>query len=41
MNLPEFPVVVVEHPIGSLVADEIKAHANNVYLQALDILQAD
>lgn len=38
MGLSEFPVVFVDHPIGSLVNHEIKARAAMVYSQALKIL---
>jgi len=41
MGLPDYPFVMVEHPIGSRTLDEIKVRAADAYQQALSILIAD
>ena len=38
MGLPEYPFVMVEHPIGSRSLPEIKLLAESAYEQALGIL---
>ena len=38
MGLPEYPFVMVEHPIGSRSLPEIKMLAKSAYEQALGIL---
>jgi len=38
MGLPDYPFVLVEHPIGSRKLDEIKVRAEDAYQQALRIL---
>ena len=38
MGLPEYPFVMVEHPIGSRTLPEIKVLAESAYKQALGIL---
>ena len=38
MALPEYPFVLVEHPIGSRSLPEIKVLAESAYKQALGIL---
>ena len=38
MGLPEFPFILVEHPLGSRTLDEIKERAKSAYEQALAIL---
>ena len=38
MGLPEYPFVMVEHPIGSRSLPEIKVLAESAYEQALGIL---
>ena len=38
MGLPDYPFVMVEHPIGSRTLPEIKALAEEAYKQALGIL---
>ena len=38
MGLPEYPFVMVEHPIGSRTLPEIKVLAESAYEQALGIL---
>lgn len=38
MGLPEYPFVMVEHPIGSRSLPEIKVLAESAYKQALGIL---
>ena len=38
MGLPEYPFVMVEHPIGSRSLSEIKVLAESAYEQALGIL---
>jgi hypothetical protein len=38
LGLPEYPFVMVEHPIGSRTVEEIKARAEVAYQQALPIL---
>lgn len=38
MNLSEYPVVFVDHPIGSLNTVEIESRAKSVYRQATEIL---
>ncbi|HJN53134.1 MAG: hypothetical protein QGI68_06520 [Pseudomonadales bacterium] len=41
MGLPDYPFVLVEHPIGSRTLAEIKARAEDAYQQALAILGAN
>ncbi len=41
MGLPDYPFVLVEHPIGSRTPDEIKVRAEDAYRQALGILTGD
>ncbi|MCH2100114.1 MAG: hypothetical protein MK142_17175 [Pseudomonadales bacterium] len=38
MGLPDYPFVMVDHPIGSLQLPEIRARAEDAYRQALPIL---
>ena len=38
MGLPEFPFVLVDHPLGSGSADGIRDRARRAYSQALVIL---
>jgi hypothetical protein len=38
LGLPDYPFVMVEHPIGSRTLDEIKMLAVSAYDQALPIL---
>jgi hypothetical protein len=38
LGLPDYPFVMVEHPIGSRTLPEIKARAEIAYNQALPIL---
>lgn len=38
MGLPDYPLVMLEHPIGSRTLPEIKVLAESAYEQALGIL---
>ena len=38
MGLPDYPFVMVEHPIGSRTLPELKVLAEHTYQQALPIL---
>ena len=38
MGLPDFPFILVDHPLGSRTAGEIRARAEEAYRQALAIL---
>ena len=38
MGLPDYPFVMVEHPIGSRTLPELKVLAEDTYQQALPIL---
>lgn len=38
MGLPDFPFILVDHPIGSRTIDEIRERARQAYAQALAIL---
>jgi hypothetical protein len=38
MGIPDYPFVMVEHPIGSRALPEIKVLAQSAYEQALEIL---
>jgi hypothetical protein len=38
MGIPDYPFVMVEHPIGSRTLPEIKVLAQSAYEQALDVL---
>ena len=38
MDLPDYPFVMVEHPIGSRTLPEIKVLAESAYKQAVPIL---
>jgi hypothetical protein len=38
LGLPDYPFVMIEHPIGSRTLDEIKMLAESAYYQALPIL---
>ncbi|MAP12630.1 MAG: hypothetical protein CMQ61_11320 [Gammaproteobacteria bacterium] len=39
LGIPDYPFVMVDHPIGSASPDGIKARAEVAYRQALPILQ--
>ena len=41
MGLPNYPFVMVDHPIGSLTHAEICERARDAYAQALPILLED
>ena len=38
LGLPDYPFIMVEHPIGSRTLPELKARAEVAYTQALPIL---
>ena len=38
MGLPDYPFLMVQHPIGSCTLPELKARAEVAYRQALPIL---
>jgi hypothetical protein len=38
LGLPDYPFLMVEHPIGSCTIPELKTRAEVAYLQALPIL---
>ncbi|MEM7018583.1 MAG: hypothetical protein AAF512_14730 [Pseudomonadota bacterium] len=38
MGMPEYPFVVLDHPLGSITHDEVKERAQAAYDQALPIL---
>jgi hypothetical protein len=38
MGLPDYPFLMVQHPIGSCTLPELKARAEVAYLQGLSIL---
>ena len=38
LGLPDYPVVKVQHPIGSCTLPELKVRAEAAYQQALQIL---
>jgi hypothetical protein len=38
LGLPDYPFIMVEHPIGSRTLPELKARAEVAYAQALPIL---
>jgi len=38
LGLPDYPVLSVQHPIGSCTLPELKARAETAYQQALPIL---
>tara|TARA_B110000444_G_C18666016_1_gene512961 strand:- start:294 stop:515 length:222 start_codon:yes stop_codon:yes gene_type:complete len=38
LGLPDYPFVMVEHPIGSRTLDEVKVLAETAYQQSLPIL---
>ena len=38
MGLPDFPFILVDHPLGSGTRDEIRDRARQAYAQALAIL---
>jgi|TARA_B100001094_G_scaffold328404_1_gene388758 hypothetical protein len=38
MGIPDYPFVMVEHPIGSRTLPEIKVLAQSAYEQALEVL---
>ena len=40
-GLPGYPFIIVDHPIGSRTADEIKVLAAAAYEQALPVLLDD
>ena len=41
MGLPNYPFLMVQHPIGSCTLPELKARAEAAYRQALPILLHD
>ena len=38
MGLPNFPFILVDHPLGSRTLEEIRERATSAYSQALAIL---
>jgi hypothetical protein len=38
LGMPEYPFVMVEHPLGSRTLEEVKRQAADAYNQALPIL---
>ena len=38
LGLPDYPFIMVEHPIGSRTLPELKARAEVAYAQALPVL---
>ena len=38
LGLPNFPLILVDHPLGSLTLKEIRERAASAYRQALAIL---
>ena len=40
MGLPDYPFVVIDHPLGSLEKDELQMRAVAAYEQALGIITA-
>ena len=40
LGLPDYPFVVVDHPIGSLTHDEVRQRAQHSYEQAKGLLLA-
>ena len=40
LGMPDYPFVMLEHPIGSRTPEELKQLAQVAYQQALPILQA-
>ena len=38
MGLPDFPFILVDHPLGNRTVEEIKERAEEAYCQALAIL---
>ena len=41
MGQPDYPFVMVDHPIGSLTEEQVQQRAREAYAQALPILTAD
>ena len=41
LGLPDYAFIMVEHPIGSRTADEIKVLAEAAYAQAVPVLLED
>ena len=41
IGLPNYPFLMVQHPIGSCTLPELKARAEVAYRQGLSILQGD
>ena len=41
LGLPDYPFLLVQHPIGSCTLPELKARAEVAYQQALPILLQD
>jgi hypothetical protein len=41
LGLPDYPFLLVQHPIGSCTLPELKARAEVAYRQALPILLQD
>jgi hypothetical protein len=38
LGLPDYPFVMLEHPLGSLTPEQIRSRARDAYDQALPIL---
>jgi len=41
MGQPDYPFVMVDHPIGSLSPEQVRQRAKDAYEQALPILMAE
>lgn len=41
LNVPDYPFIVVDHPLGSLTPEQVRARAQQAYAQGLQILKGE
>jgi len=39
LNVPDYPFIVVDHPLGSLTPEQVRGRAKHAYEQGLEILK--
>lgn len=40
LNVPDYPFIVVDHPLGSLTPEQVRGRAEQAFAQGLKILGA-
>ena len=39
LGVPDLPLIIIKHPLGGLALDDVKARADSVLAQLLDVLR--